>query len=1147
MINIIISLAIMLVSGLIACGALFVFKGMNIKREYRFKQHSHIAFFGISIVVASVLYFALWILTLVNDYFADIFKIIYANHLFPSLVMAIFVIYKSIYKIYFNSYIKNHLEEVEDHLPNQYYEKDGKYYIAPSFTTASSALKLALIIVTALLCIGNGVIYYIKKEEISTIIASFETFLILPLFIHEIYSYFDGIKEETAKKERVSEDVPEARTTTWASLDKEYFRLWHDHLLGRFNITNAFKQKIIDNTEKGDIVSNRIAHTASSTKSNDFLYSRVLSPIMRGENIIVESCLLQGFSDIIVPIINIMFSASKRIMFVCDNQTTVKQCSSWLEDLDIKSDSANSNIVIDVLNYEKNNTVKSDGNVDIYIGTVDMALNSKVIYENIDVLICINIDKTISENALSLNLLASVISSDRYDKVQYVLFGNRVNGLRPTASQIFMVNDFEYQVVNPSIENDLSANFWMSEKGWMQSQIVSGFASQFIGQLIPLAIPPFKFDIPHVDVISKEQSFSDQMVALQTAQPLLKKYMQSDILNITEAIAFNETENFVNIGDKSVVVVGDTSNNAALVLLNWLKYAKQDMFLNIVSAPYLLRDYIVANMDFFIGNVECIGNILPIPKSNIKLSVYRLINQLCYGDVAEEALLREIKNHETDVKVNMEEIDQVRFITESLQDLTKKAFNTSIYFPAYLKSEKVNSEKIMETKRYYKLLGAIKNELPEKLFKDLSFVDSEQAEKILKKVPVFELYQNYLEGQYVSFEGKLYLIDRIDYDNGIIDLTYSSNNSNIKYRQCRTISNVVHGGVNKEFPTLKVRNSIMKKKIISADLVVNTEGYYEFNDAISLVSGGFRYKNVDTEKKGLRRTYKSTNVLSINISSDTISAMPEKDKFKLSFTLSVLLNELFETLFADIKQYIITRSVVKSTDSYIDFKGEELIRLYQPIVDENAEDGITIYFTEDTELEKGITDTIVNNFDNIIMRVLFDYLFWLLKEKDSAKSEWCATGNGDYINIESLDKYNFIKYGYDSIPEALDLTLAFDCLLNLILKGEDTLTYIRGNYINKRIADDPFKKFEEAIEKAKKEAEEIAAKEKEKSDVKQKELQAKQDKKTEKKSKKKRREKTKADNVTNNQSNSIEEPHESNAENKIAANFEASTDGVSNE
>ena len=1065
MIKILIFIAVIIGSALSAIGILAAYKSLNIKKEYRFKQHTHLVFLTCDICVGVLLYFGTWIASLTSEKAALFFKGIYASHIIPSLVLTVYLLFKGVYKIYFNLYSKKSTDIYENHLPTQYYEKNGSFYLSPYYTTLAKAFKYSAIVVVALISIGMGLIYLIGEVKSFNIPITVETFILLPLFLFELNAFFDGHLENDVKKVVESEETPIERDTVWADLDKEYYRLWKDQLLGRYNVTNKYEKELIKKTKKRDIVSENIAKTAAANKSNDFLYSRILSPIMRGEDMIVESCLLQSFSDIIVPIVNIMFTASKRMMFVCDNQSTVKQCEKWFEELEIKSNKANSNIVIDVLNYDNTESIKMDSNVDIYIGTVDLALNSKAIFENIDVVFCLNIDKIISESALNLNLLASVLSSDRYDNVQYILFGNRVNGLKQTASQVFMRNDFGYQVVNSAIEKSLSANFWSTEKGWLQYAILPGFAAQFLGQLIPLSIPAFKYDIQHVDIISAAQSFSDQMLSLQTAQPLLKKYMGKDIMNIDEAITFAENENFITLNDNSVVVVGDTSNNAALILLNWLKYAKSNMFLNVVSAPYLLREYIVANMDFFIGNVEAIGNILPVPKTNIKLSVYRLINQLCYGNVAEETLLREIKNQETDVKIDTFENDQVRFVTEALQDLTKRAFGATIFFTSYLTSQRINKEKSMESKRYYKLLDSIKNELPERLFKNITFIDSEQFAKVLKRVPVFELYQNYLEGQYVSLDGKYYLIDKIDYDNGIVELTYSSNNASVRYRQCRQISNVVHRGVSKELPVLKVRDSVLKKSILRADIEVNTDGYYEFNSAISFAPGGFGYKKVDAKKKGLRRNYKSTNVLAVNISSPTISAMSSKDKFKLSFTLSVLLNEMFETLFSNIKQYIIVRSVVSNESDWADFANQEIVNLYRPIVDPDVDNGINIYITEDTELEKGITDTIVNNFDNIIMRLLFDYLYWLLHEKEGSRVEkWFASDSGDFINVEKMDKLLFLKYGENTVNECLDLDAAFNCLFNLILKGNDTLTYSRQIFLRGRMEGDPFEMLKSEVE-----------------------------------------------------------------------------------
>ena len=1066
MINVLISILVTIGMALISFGMFMAYKSLNIRKEYRYKHHIHLSVLIGLVGVISILYLALWVGSLLNENIANVFNNLHSSHVFPSLILSGYLLFKSIYKFYFRIYSKRKADILEENIAPQYYEKDGAIYISPHYTTVSKPCKYAAIIVTTALCIITGIMYYLKVAEAYSLYLTIEAFFILPLFLFELSFFYDGNLYHAGQEIQKKNDMPESRSTTWAELDKEYTRLWKKQLLTRYNVSKQFEREVIEQDGITDEVSEHIAKSASEKESNDFLYSRVLSPIMRGENLIVESSLLQSFSEIIVPIVNIMFTASKRMMFICDNTSTVKKCEKWFEELDIKSTTANSNIVIDVLNYDNTDSLKLDSNVDIYIGTVDLALNSKAVFENIDVVFCVNVDKIISESALSLNLLASVLSSDRYDSIQYILFGDRVNGLKQTASQVFMKNDFGYQVVNSTLEDGLSANFWATEKGWLQSAVLPGFAAQYLGQLLPLAIPGFKYKINHVDVISSGQSFSDQLVSLQTAQPLLKKYLNKDIVNVDEAITFSENENFVKLNDNSLVVVGDTNNNAALVLLNWLKYAKKNMFLNVVSAPYMLREYLVTNMDFFIGNVEAIGNILPVPKTNIKLSVYRLINQLCYGNVEEETLLREIKNQESDIKIDAFEGDQVRFVTEALQDLTKRAFGSNIFFASYLKSERVNKDKSMDSKRYYKLLDSIKYELPERLFKNITFIDSEQSAKVLKKIPVFDLYQNYLEGQYVSFDGKCYLIDKIDYDNGIVELLYASNNNGVRYRQSRTVKNIVHIGLNRELPVLKVRDSVMKKSILCTNLEVDTEGYYEFNNNISLEPGGFAYKKVDASQKGLRRDYKSTNVLAINISSSKINAMSEKDKFKLSFTLSVLLNEAFETLFSNIKQYILVRSVVSDNSNIADFKENELVNLYRPIVDANVENGINIYITEDTELERGITDAIANNFDNIIMKVLFDYLYWITHEDDAPISDkWFMSSNGDYINAENIDKLKFLKYGGEKLNDVLDLELAFNCLWSLILDGSDTLTYSRAQVLNHRYEKNPFKDFVEAVEK----------------------------------------------------------------------------------
>ena len=1023
-------------------GIIYIFKYLNIDKEHRYLHHIHILVFIIDIILVLSIYLGVYFYYLYSN------KILIGN-ITESICLLVLILYL-IFKIIFKSYYERNKKKGKniDYKYNgkQYYKNGNKYYLSLEYISLIKIFKFLYIFILVILIIAMFLIYYIYEiDYIDILKLVINYYMIIPILLYELYTYFDGLIEKDTKV--INKKKNKNDKIDFQSLEKEYSNLWDIEILSKYKIINNYESKVIEGLSEYNEVSDSIVNTVTNDKVNKFLYSRILSPIIDGKNIIIESSMLSTFSKVMIPIINIMFTASKRMLFICDDYNTVCECSKWLSKLDIKSN--NSNIVVDVLNYDNTISVKLDSKVDIYIGTVDLALSSSSIFENIDVVFGINIDKIISLNAVDLNLLASVINGNRNDLVQYILFSNRVNELSQSVSEIFMKNDFLYQVINPSYLKEVNVNFFKTECGWYQNKILPGFASQYLGQLIPLALPAFKYNGTNVNIVSSNQSSDDQRMILQTTQNLLKKYLNKDIINIDNGVIFSTNENFIDITGDSINIVDDTYNNASLILLNWLKYTNGNMHLNIVSQPYLLRDYIVSNMDFFISNVDSVSNILPVPKTNIKLSVYKIIKQLCYGNVSEETLLRLINSQDMDLKIDMFLDDQVRFVTESLRELVKTAFDCDIFFTSYLVSNKTSTD-VYDNKRYYRLLDSILNELPSRLFKTIKFIDSEQSAKILKRIPVFELYQNYLEGQYVTFQEKYYLIDKIDYDNGLVELKYSSNINSIKYRQRRIISDIKHISISKELPVSKVRDSILKKHILLASCTVNTLGYYEFNNTISFIPGEFGYKEIDSSKKGLSRKYNSMNVLAVNISSPNIIKMNDSDKFKLSFTLSVLLNEIFETLFYNIKQYIIVRTVVSDKNIYD--HNDELIKLYEPILDTNIDNGINIYITEDTELERGITDSIINNFDSTIIRILYDYLYWILKEDNNlSDNKWYNSLNGDHINISKLDKLSFLKYGSDTVNKNIDLELLFDCLNELIISGNENLTNSRLDFINKRI------------------------------------------------------------------------------------------------
>ena len=963
---------------------------INIIKEYRYKHIIHIKVLLLEIILGTILY------VFIRDF----------TYLVLALMITSYLIFKLVYKISFEKDLKENNLNNED-APIYYYISNNKYYIKEKYLNLSNPFRLTSIACIITLNIITILLYFTNKIDFNNIMILTAAFIFLSILLLEISYYLSGAIEEKTNEVNIKEKDKKntIKEVIFTKINDEYNKLWPEHLSKTYIIKDNYKKEIIDTNY--DNLSLIIANATTLDEMNSYVYSRIINNIINEENIIIESNLLDYFSPVIIPIINLLFASNKKMMFICDNYETVNNCNKWLSVLNINSNN-NSNIVINVLDY--NNNLNIDNNIDIYIATPSIALNNKHICKDIDIIFGINIDKIILNDTLNLNILASIFN----ESSRYVLFTNRLNGINQAISRIFMKNNFKYHVIEKNITNNIITNFFKVEKGWMQLNVLPNFANQYLGNLIPIALPCFKYNNKAINIISPNSSYQDQLISLQKSKNILKNYLEKDIVNINELINISSNENFLKIDDKSVLIVEDDINNVALILQNFLKYNKKELLLNIVSNPYLLRDYIIDNIEFFIGNAEMLSNILSVPKSNVKLKVYKLINRLCTSCVEEEILLRELN-------IDTNNNDQYYSISNALNILTKEAFNIDIYYSTYLTYQTIDN------KNYYKLLDIIKNELPDKIFKTIKFIDSEQSNKILKKIPVFDLYQNYLEGQYTTINGKYYLIDKIDYNNNLVELIPSNNNTNNYYRQHREITNIINNYIVKDYQSIKIRNTILEKKIINCNITINTLGYYEFNNNISFLTGEYSYKKIN-----ITRTYKSTDILNIKITNKDILSMTDKDLFKVSFTISTLLNEIFNTLFSNVNKYIIVRNVVKNKSIYNDHKNNELINLYKPIICEDIDEGINIYITEDTELEKGILESIINNFDNTILKVLYDYLHWLLKEDSSKK-----------------DKLSFLKYGKKSLSKCIDLENTYKVIHNLLLVGNDNITNSRVEYMNK--------------------------------------------------------------------------------------------------
>ena len=92
-----------------------------------------------------------------------------------------------------------------------------------------------------------------------------------------------------------------------------------------------------------------------------------------------------------------------------------------------------------------------------------------------------------------------------------------------------------------------------------------------------------------------------------------------------------------------------------------------------------------------------------------------------------------------------------------------------------------------------------------------------------------------------------------------------------------------------------------------------------------------------------------------------------------------------------------------------------------------------------------INDTSKEESENLEQEEILDAI--------TNSDKWLSSMNGDYINVSRLDKLSFLKYGFDDVNKYIDLELLFNCLDELILEGNETLTNSRLEFVNKRVED----------------------------------------------------------------------------------------------
>lgn len=401
----------------------------------------------------------------------------------------------------------------------------------------------------------------------------------------------------------------------------------------------------------------------------------------------------------------------------------------------------------------------------------------------------------------------------------------------------------------------------------------------------------------------------------------------------------------------------------------------QQGFVNVVSPEYMLKDYMVGNDGIFNADPKAIPYIVADYARTNRNVVLRLCLRMSAGKVAEEEIRRELLLVDADVErvreslwheiclccqgIGSREVNplkeevivttinnrEVRFTIDTLQMRRKFCMETG----------KMDNMYFITDRRF---IDAFLSDL-----KSASYIaeDERGQKKYLGTEIMGQVFQRYLPGQFFTFNGKYYEMQRVTADGQVLVRRAADHiEGRPGYRQVRnyTLSNVRNSetmGDVKDIAGLRVTTQY-------ADIKVETPSYWEMAKHNDFAKGKQITINGIPERK-----YYNKQILKIEFPGDSVTN-------EVVRTITTLMNEVFTTLFAENKPFICALSGN-------DFKLPETYSLcgsdsFQP--EKNV-----IYIIEDSKLDIGLLVAVKRNL-NRIFSIICDYLDWHLETLDKS-------------------------------------------------------------------------------------------------------------------------------------------------------------------
>jgi len=838
---------------------------------------------------------------------------------------------------------------------SKYYEYDDSYnewFLQTRFTNLrklANALTLCLAVLTA----GLLTMTWLNGPKSSEWLFYFPCAALL--IANEVRSYISGQTKEEFVESILGDEADSRKVGNFYRIREIYEKLFPGQLLASHTGTEFMSHKaatdLLEKLEVSEDKVDRIVAQYFFTLDDQVKIEpdcvSASNQLMHGESALFFNPFYRDLGIYItLPLVNTVLQG-KKCLVVGGTNTVCEDVSIWLSDL--------------IKDYSHIRTMWRVGKIskrppDFEIGilTFQQLYDIEVISENRDFLsevefvLILEPSAMINTGQIGFSIIAKEVC--RYgDAPVYCICDRYSDGLVDTMSHV-LHTEITNVVAAPVPRCVYTGMAWNADGDFIRQKLFDK-QTKYLGNGMELAAVAIKNQIPHVTW------YGETKAPMRDIKWIVGQYFSTicRYMNIpTQQSALYEKVSFVpSLWSRSAereqfIIVEDEFCNMFTMIRTFLTRGIDQAFVNVLSENYLLRDYMRCNQQMFLSNPNAIPSLLPDYAKSERNTVIKLVIMMAVRRVPEPEVAAELRlagcSFKDTFAMFSSLLQKYTYVDGSVLDLRSvtdeedvvSVHKTTLYSINPAKYRQLFSSTIRNA--YYVVEDEKSN---------TDFIDAKMFGHVAQTI---------LPGQFVTYDGKYYEVKLISPESGVILRRASDLYSGRKYyRQIRTYH--FDGQVT---PVILQAKTVTDIDFILAetDFSVTTTGYLEMDDNHDLRMARVVDLKDDPTIHGLDRKYHNKCFLRIKL--------PDTDD-KIRFTISILLSEIFHSVFPDSWHYL---AILTARPQDISGILNYVVYSVEGNIDPEA-----IYIVEDSSIDLGLLDAVRRNFPTLL-EIIADFLDW---------------------------------------------------------------------------------------------------------------------------------------------------------------------------